>query len=208
METVPIKRTLVAGEAVVRDHLSEDLARRDAGVRSVVREFWIPRSHERADLVLLGDSLDGYEIKTERDTLRRLPRQALAYEKVFDRCVAVVAERHAAGAAEILSEAWGLVVVESSDQVAFHEVRPSRPNSEVCGEVLVRLLWKAEASAVLVAYGREPDPALGRPALWAQLLDFLTLEQLRVAVRSTLVARDPGQARIPTRRFTDLAQAL
>jgi hypothetical protein len=67
----------------------------------------VPRSHERAGMVVVGRSLDAFEIKSERDTLRRLPRQALAHERLFDRCTLVVAERHSDHAAAMLPEWWG-----------------------------------------------------------------------------------------------------
>jgi hypothetical protein len=55
-------------------------------------------------MVVVGRSLDAFEIKSERDTLRRLPRQALAYERLFDRCTLVLAERHSDHPAAMLPE--------------------------------------------------------------------------------------------------------
>jgi peptidoglycan hydrolase-like protein with peptidoglycan-binding domain len=59
-----------------------------------VFEFWVPQSNGRADVAVIGTTMDGFEIKTERDSLRRLPRQADAYSRVFDHCHAVLAHRH------------------------------------------------------------------------------------------------------------------
>ena len=43
----------------------------------------MPRSNERAGIAVIGTRMDGFEIKTERDTLRRLPRQASAYARLL-----------------------------------------------------------------------------------------------------------------------------
>jgi hypothetical protein len=66
----------VGAEKVVRDALRSHVLAEVAGARDTVDEFWVPRSNERADIAVLGRWMDGFEIKTERDTLSRLPRQA------------------------------------------------------------------------------------------------------------------------------------
>jgi hypothetical protein len=77
--------TYAANEIHVRVALRGELAAHADGVQKTVEEFWVPRSHERADVVVVGGSLDGYEIKSARDGLKRLPRQAVAYGRLFDR---------------------------------------------------------------------------------------------------------------------------
>jgi hypothetical protein len=177
------------------------LADADLG-RHAFNEFWVPRSHERADLVVIGLSMDAFEIKTERDTLRRLPRQAAAYARLFDRCTVVVAERHAAGARLLLPEWWGITTIHTSGDVAFTALREPRANPNVDPEILVRLLWRDEAMAALFHLGQKPDERLPRPSLWRQLLRATTPGQLRDIVCRAVLGRDPGSARIATRRFT------
>ena len=60
--------------------------------------------------------MSAFEIKTERDTLRRLPRQATAYARLFDQCTVVVAERHVAAAMEMLPMWWGVIAVVTDDR--------------------------------------------------------------------------------------------
>lgn len=145
--------------------------------------------------------MDGFEIKTDRDTLRRLPRQVAAYGRLFDRCSVVAAEKHHDAAAAILPSWWGLTTVHVNGGVSFTEVRKPRPNPVVDPEILVRLLWKDEAIAALTQLGAAPDRRASRGALWRELLETATLVQLRAAVRRALLDRDPARARIATRRF-------
>ncbi len=188
-------------EAVVRDALRDHVLSTIAGAQGAVDEFWVPRSNERADLAVIGTHIDGFEIKTERDTLRRLPRQAGAYARLFDRCTAVVAGRHRDAAAQVLPQWWGLTTVSVNGSVTFADVRPARPNSAVDPETLVRLLWRDEAIAALTTLGSTPDPRASRASLWAQLLAVASVAQLKAAVRHALLTRDRAAARIPTRRF-------
>jgi hypothetical protein len=191
-----------SGEAVVRTALRERMLADTAGARDAVDEFWVPRSHERADLAVIGRWMDGFEIKTEQDTLRRLPRQAEAYARVFDRCTVVVSERHSDAVADMLPDWWGITTVHVNGSVAFNVVRKPHTNVGVDPEVLVRLLWRDEALFALGKLGVDADQRAPRMSLWHMLLATATLAQLRQIVRRALVHRDPARARIATRRFT------
>lgn len=188
-------------ERAIRDALRRRVLAATAGAKDTVDEFWVPRSNERADLAVIGQSMDGFEIKTERDTLRRLPRQAAAYGRLFDRCAVVVAEKHLDHADAMLPEWWGITTVHMNGSLTFTEMREARPNPDIEPETLVRLLWRDEAMTVLLKHGGEPDQRASRNSMWAELLRTLTLTQLRATVRRAILSRDPAQARIATRRF-------
>lgn len=192
----------MAVEAVVRNALRERVLDATSGARDTVDEFWVPRSYARADLAVIGRSMDGFEIKTENDTLRRLPRQIDAYGRLFDRCSVVVAEKHCDDAEAMLPAWWGITTLHVNGHVSFTEVREPQRNPAVDPEILVRLLWKDEVVVALMNLGASPDGRASRGALWSGLLQTANLSQLRAAVRRALLDRDPAQARIATRRFT------
>jgi hypothetical protein len=152
--------------------------------------------------------MDGFEIKTERDTLHRLPRQVDAYGRLFDRCTVVIAERHQPQAETILPDWWGITTATVNGSVTFTVVRRPRPNPVIDPEILVRLLWRDEVFDALLALGRNPDRRTPRARLWDELLRFASLTQLKAAVRCALLTRDAKRARIPTRRFGTKPLAL
>lgn len=193
----------MADERKVRETLRQEILRRASGTRAMVDEFWLPRSHGRADLAVFGKSLDGYEIKTSRDTLKRLPKQIEAYGSLFDRCTAVLAEKHIEKARRLLPGWWGIMVIGCEDEgTSFRTVRNARHNPDVRAETLVRLLWRDEAMAALLELGHEPARTSPRDYLWDELLRTTSLRSLKSIVCEAIVARDPSDARIPTRRFT------
>jgi len=192
----------MAAEDLVRKALRQRVLEATSGARDTVDEFWVPRTYERADLAVIGRSMDGFEIKTESDTLRRLPRQIEAYGRLFDRCSVVVAEKHCNAATTMLPAWWGITTVHVNGGVSFAEVREPRRNPAVDPEVLVRLLWKDEVIGALVKLGADPKAQTSRGALWRELLEITSLSELRAAVRRALLDRDPSRARIATRRFT------
>jgi hypothetical protein len=196
----------LSGEAVVLEALRARLIRpADHGTRRAFQELWVPRSHERVDLAVIGQRMDGFEIKSERDTLRRLPRQVVAYSRVMDRCTLVVAEKHVESAQALVPDWWGLSTVACNGHVRFRAVRGARMNPAVDPEILVRLLWREEALAALKSLGADPDPKSHRSSLWRELLDRCSVRQLRSAVRSALLGRDPARVRPPASRLSSAA---
>jgi hypothetical protein len=166
-------------------------------------EFWVPLSNERADLVVVGNTMNGYEIKTERDTLRRLPRQAAAFSRVFESCSIVTAERHLDAAVDLVPEWWGAITYANHDPpLVFREVRPGTPNGSLDPETLVRLLWREEVRAALISLGSEPDPRASRLSMWHHLLDLIDIGDLCEIVRGAILGRDRKAARLPIRSFS------
>jgi hypothetical protein len=93
----------------------------------VTAEFSLGRSGVRADLALLADNeLIGIEIKTERDTLRRLPAQMNGYAKFFDHVVLVVAPCHLEGLAQIDLRGASVWIV-TNEGIQVHTV--GKPNT-------------------------------------------------------------------------------
>jgi hypothetical protein len=185
----------MATEAAVRDTLRQQVKAR-LGLAGTFDEFWVPRTNERADLAAIGSHFWGFEIKTSHDTLNRLPRQVEAYNRLFDRCAIVVAERHLDAALAMVPRWWGAaVVLDDRLALAFRVVRWPRPNLGVDPETLVRLLWREEVRSVLRTLDATPDPRASRVAMWRDLLSICDLDVLKAAVRDALLARDPSSRR-------------
>ncbi|MGN5375211.1 sce7726 family protein [Sphingomonas hankookensis] len=79
-------------KAAVLTRVREAAGRRRKPI--VTAEFTLGSSGVRADLAVFAETSIGFEIKTARDTLRRLPAQMAAYARYFDHAVAIVAPCH------------------------------------------------------------------------------------------------------------------
>jgi hypothetical protein len=91
------------GDAHIRAALRTRLARHlHHGDAVLLEELGLCRGQVRADVTLVNGSLHAYEIKSDRDTLDRLLRQASIYDKVFDRVTLVVGPRHQPAALELI----------------------------------------------------------------------------------------------------------
>lgn len=129
----------------------------------VIEEMFVDGYAARVDVAVINGALHGYEIKSARDTLQRLPGQVESYGRVFDAMTLVVAERHLADAQALVPDWWAIAVpAEAPSGPELHELRSSGPNPGVDALALAQLLWRDEAIAVLeqkdVARGLRGSP--------------------------------------------------
>lgn len=148
----------------------------------------------RVDVAVINGTLSGYELKSDRDTLRRLPTQVTYYSRVLDHATVVVGELHFAHQQlhSLVPDWWGLMVATERDgQAVLEEVRASRVNNGIDAGSLSQLLWKTEVLAELAALGLD-DGVRSKPrrVLYQRLVDSVPLGELRAIVRRRLKARE------------------
>src|SRR6266511_1000958 len=132
----------------------------------VIEELGLRHGLARIDLAVVNGSLHGFEIKSGSDRLSRLPTQARVFSEVLDRVTLVLAERHVAGALQVVPEWWGLLTATcGDDEVVFSELRNGGTNPAPDQVALAKLLWRDEALAFLntiehgVGYATKPRAA-------------------------------------------------
>ncbi|MFX4263573.1 sce7726 family protein [Pelotomaculum propionicicum] len=95
----------------IRTALKDKLQKEYAGTHTIiVDELPICWGDTRIDIAIVNCSLIGYEIKSDRDTLDRLPRQAELYNKIFDSITLVCSQRLIAKAKDKIPEWWGIQI--------------------------------------------------------------------------------------------------
>ena len=97
------------------------------------------------DVMLVSDCLTGFEIKSDRDSYRRLPRQVEYYQQYFDYNYLVVGERHGASAGAKIPDNWGIIVVCEDGINLKRKPKYGSPRLEK----QLRILWKAELNNIL-----------------------------------------------------------
>lgn len=107
----------------------------------VTAELTLGSSGVRADLVVFADISIGFEIKTARDTLRRLPTQMEAYARYFDHAVAIVAPCHVSNIAPETLSGGGLWTYDADG--TLNPLVQGTVNA-VAAEALFDLLTQAE----------------------------------------------------------------
>lgn len=154
----------------------------------------------RADLVVLNGRIEGYEIKSDHDSLIRLAHQVQAYEAVCDRVWLVTTERFAASALERLPPWWGVLVARPrAGSVVLVRRRAARRHGEQRVSALVEMLWRSELARFCdrhaIGYSRSRSTVMSLRALIAEA----KISRRRVAdeVREALLLREGWRAARP-----------
>jgi hypothetical protein len=158
----------------------------------IVEELGLLHGEGRIDIAVINGELHGYELKSAKDTLNRLPKQVAVYNLIFDRITLVVTPYHIAQATEIIPEWWDITLAEGDlpNEIHFRRIRMGSENTAVSPLEIVKLLWRDEALRLLedlgAAAGLRSKP---RMILYSRLVEILDLAGLRASIRSCLKSR-------------------
>jgi hypothetical protein len=107
----------------------------------IIEELGLGHGSTRIDLAVVNGCLHGFEFKSDKDNLKRLPHQANTYNKVFDKMTLIVGYRHAFDAIKIVPDWWGVKIAEkTSDEARFLTVRREKKNPSQDKLFLAKLL--------------------------------------------------------------------
>lgn len=166
----------------------------DDGNTRIVEEMGVWSGSVRIDIAVINGSLSGFELKSDRDTLERLPRQALIYGHVFDYLHLVVGERHAEKAQMMLPEWWGIMIAcMQNGEVKLAAHHEAAPNPSLDPYLVAELLNKEEAIQLLDDFGLAKGwrSKKIRP-IHERLAAELPFDELKEQVRLVLKRRPRG----------------
>jgi hypothetical protein len=158
----------------------------------VLDELGLRHGACRVDIAVVNGYLHGYEIKSDSDTLDRLPAQVTVYNLVLDRATLVVGERHLQKAQPLLPDWWGIKVVVAGPRggISFETAQPFQMNPNIDSLAVAELLWRPEVVEILRQLGA-PQSLLKKPrgVLYRHLAETVPLKELRSVIRQQLKAR-------------------
>lgn len=174
----------------------------------VLNELGLRHGTCRVDIAVVNSYLHGYEIKSDADTLDRLPGQIAVYSAVLDRVTLVVGKTHIAKAEAVIPDWWGIKVVSAGPRggINFETYRPLKMNPEIDPIALAELLWRPEVISILQKLGA-PAGILRKPRanLYQYLAKVLKLEELRRVIRHCLKVRERWRDHSPLSLNADLS---
>jgi hypothetical protein len=157
----------------------------------VLDELGVCRGEVRIDVAVINGNIHGYEIKSDRDSLRRLSGQIETYSKVLDQATLVVGGQHMCAVVPMLPEWWGLLLVKStSNGPRFETVRRARTNPARDARALVEFLWLEDSIALLEQHGLDRGVRTKpRRVIWDRICESFDIEVIAAAVRAKLKSR-------------------
>ena len=118
----------------------------------IIEEFGC--NSARADVAVINGSLHAFEIKSDSDSLERLPSQIEAYRGVFEYVTLVCGRRLLDRARCSIPHWWGLQKAAYKDgHVFLRKLRRPKLNPAQDSFALAGMLWKTEAIACLRKHG-------------------------------------------------------
>jgi hypothetical protein len=158
----------------------------------VVEELGLRHGAGRVDIAVINGEFHGYELKSDQDTLRRLPQQIAIYGSVLDRVTLLVTPVHVKAALQLIPQWWEIIVAEktAANEIVFSDLREGGKNPDVAALEILKLLWRDEALELLrelqADRGMQSKP---RKFLYSRIAELMELSALRDRVRNQLKAR-------------------
>ncbi|APO75213.1 hypothetical protein AM571_CH02404 [Rhizobium etli 8C-3] len=180
-------------DAMMRQAVRTRLALAHAGEDAViVDELKVSRGSCRMDVAVINGRIEGYEIKSDKDTLERLSRQAEMFGLVADRMTLVVGHKHLEKARTMVPGWWSIMTPSSvaSDKLDLVIARRGRLNRKRDKRALIEALERDELIAMLEAHGIDKGY---RTVSYHQLADHaaerLSRDEIALSVKKMLKVR-------------------
>jgi hypothetical protein len=118
----------------------------------IVEEFGC--NSARTDIAVINGALHAFEIKSDSDSLDRLPSQIQAYQGVFEYITLICGNRLLSRARLAIPKWWGLQKAEFNNGcVTLRHLRVPKKNPHQDAFALAQMLWKTEALACMRRHG-------------------------------------------------------
>lgn len=213
LASVQAERSTIRGS---KDVLTNDIEIRKALKRNLVaafrtdpdtlilEELGLRHGATRVDVAVVNGCLHGFEVKSDRDTLKRLPRQVRMYSEILDYVTLLVGQRHAGKAESAVPQWWGIQVAEHGrdGEVQLLDVRRPLENPSRDKLAIAKLLWRDEALAFLEDMGAaEGVRSKPRRVVYERLAEIIPLDALRARVRHQLKSRTDWRSGEPRKSY-------
>ncbi len=119
----------------------------------IVDELKVSLGSGRLDVAVINGKIEGYEIKSDKDSLARLTKQSAMFGAIADRMTLVVGLRHLEKASAMVPDWWLIIVcaADSQGQLKLKRVRRGRLNHQLDKTALVETLERFEIIALLAS---------------------------------------------------------
>ena len=133
----------------------------------------------------------GYEIKSDKDNLSRLPIQMQIYDFMFDKITIVVGISKLEEVKRIVPDFWGIMTASNGNgKITITEKRKPKLNKYISKNWLAMKLWRSDIVNILRAKDLYRNRSgCYRHKLLEVLMDNISLDELRYHIRKILIKR-------------------
>lgn len=172
----------------------------------IIEELGLRHGAARIDIALVNGELHGFELKSDSDTLMRLPEQVRLFNTVLDKITLVVGWKHLKSAIKLIPKWWGVKTASKNEEefISFNDVRAAKINP-ICESLsIAKLLWKEEALSILSEIGKDGGVrSKTRLEIYKRLSESVNFDYLRKRVREHLKVRQDWRLGQPQKSCGD-----
>lgn len=181
MKDVDIRKSLV--KKLIQQNEGHDY--------KIIHEMTVCDGMSRVDVAVANGNLYGYEIKSDVDSLERLPSQVYYYNQTFDKVFIVVGEKYKNCIDEYIPDWWGIYTAtyDKNSNIILKEKKKGKKNKSVRAESLLELLWKEEIIELLKQHGIKALSGKNRRILRKIAAERISIAEIRNFTRETLKNR-------------------
>lgn len=181
-------------EIDIRNYLHSKVLKEheDMNDAKIIDELKLCQGEAIIDIAVFNGSINGYEIKSDSDTLERLPKQMEIYNKVFNKMTIVTGEKYIDNIFNIVPEWWGIIkVINGTSKIDnFAVVRENKENKYIDSTALIQLLWKDEILELLDLFNiKSGVKSKSKKSLWKITSDNIELKHIENFVRNKIKTR-------------------
>jgi len=176
----------------IRNQLFKQLYKENAKFNDtlIVNEFNVCNGLARIDVAVLNGSIHGYEIKSDFDTLYRLPNQIYFYNKSLDRITLTTTRKHLSEIKKLVPKWWGiLLAIQKDNNIELKEIRKPKDNPEKDLNAFLELLWKTELIQIIINNNLKYNKNANREKLSSVIINNLNTDNIYNDVRYFLKSR-------------------
>jgi hypothetical protein len=145
---------------------------------------------KRIDIAIINPVLStGIEIKSDHDTLKRLPGQIEVYDKIFDRLFLATTARHLKKAKSLVPDYWGMLIF-SKDNFNVH--RQCSINAKIDPYYLSRLFLKKDIINILKPFRIEHLSRLSKKGMSQLIPAHVGVAEIKRLLAASLMKRKSG----------------
>lgn len=182
--------SLLLGDKEIRFALIERLKKASNSPKAILEELRVHNGNAIADVVAVYKDLHCYEIKSDKDSIERVEKQAKYYDLVFRKTTLVTTEKHAARATKYTPDHWGIVVVRINEgNVSFIPKRKAELSPAFNKQLALLTLWKSELTALAEPISSSNLTKLSRKTLAEMLANNLSDLKISQDISKQLIFR-------------------
>ena len=115
----------------------------------IIQQFNVSDGIVRLDIAELNNNFYGYQIKSDKDVLDRLPKQIQYYNKSVQFLTIICTNKYLQKIKLLIPQFWGVILVEEiNNEIKFSQLKQPKLNN-IKLKQLLKILWRKQLDSII-----------------------------------------------------------